>query len=93
MAVHYDVSSRYLKKNPYELNLDVCTDPLPDNVGFFDIVNYCVQKDSPYTNDSFKSYKALDAYKYFDNGRIRNVACLKQAQGFIVVSKVSLMKL
>jgi len=56
--------------------------------GFFDIVNYCVDKDSPYTNDSFKSYKTLNAYKFYANGWIKKIGSRKLENGFIVIAKV-----
>lgn len=60
----------------------------PEAVGFFDVVNYCVNNDSSYTNDSFKSYKALDAYKYYVEGWIKEIACRKLKDGFVVITKV-----
>lgn len=95
-SLYKDVSTRYAYKirfhcdgiDPFHLDMDKCLDSLPDNVGFFDIVNYCVDKDSPYTNDSFKSYKALDAYKFYANGWIKKIGSRKLENGFIVITKV-----
>lgn len=95
-SMYQDVTNRYNRKvkdhcegiDPFILDFKKCEDPLPEEVGFFDVVNYCVNKDSTYTNESFKSYKALDAYKYYVDGWVKDIACRKLKNGFIVITKV-----
>ena len=41
---------------------------LPKNVQYYDIVNYCINNSSHYTTESFRAYKTLEAYKYFESG-------------------------
>lgn len=91
-----DVSKRYKQKvkdfcnglDPYTLKSE--KDPLPRNVGYFDIFNYCINKDSAYTHQSFKAYKSLEAYKMFENGWVQSVMCKKLDNGSsISVCKVS----
>lgn len=89
-----DVLTRYNQKvkdycggiDPYNLKSE--KNPLPRNVGYFDVYNYCIGKDSAYTHESFKAYKLLQALQYFENGWVQSVDC-KQITSFIVVAKVS----
>ncbi|KAJ6646091.1 hypothetical protein Bhyg_01301 [Pseudolycoriella hygida] len=77
-AMEYvDVQERYSEK-----------DTLPNNFGYFDLVNYCIHKDSPYTRNDFNSWKAMDAYKYFESGWIQSIGCKIIADGSIVIAEV-----
>ena len=59
-----------------------CTDSLPTNLQYFDIVNYCINKDSSYTMEAFKKYKSLEAYKYYESGFVRSIGCKKNWMWF-----------
>ncbi|KAJ6642639.1 hypothetical protein Bhyg_07592 [Pseudolycoriella hygida] len=79
-AMEYvDVQERYSEK-----------DTLPNNFGYFDLVNYCIHKDSPYTRNDFNSWKAMDAYKYFESGWIQSIGCKIIADGSIVIAEESI---
>lgn len=45
---------------------------LPD-VGWGDIHTYLVDTPSPFTNESLKAYKSLEAYNYFICGHVQDV--------------------
>ena len=92
-----DVAARYNNKtekfcagiDPFDLKCE--KSPLPRNVGYFDVCNYLINKDSSYTSESFKAYKSLEAYKFFENGWVQSVECKQIRTGYIVVAKVSLI--
>ena len=75
-----DVMSRYSFKvtifcdgvNPYDLEIKNCKDPLPATVAYFDVVNYCINKESLYTFEYFlESNKALESYNIYESGWMR----------------------
>lgn len=90
-----DVLARYNQKvkdycegnDPYGLKFEKT--PLPRNVAYFDVCNYCIGKDSAYTHQSFRAYKSLQAFQHFENGWVQSVECKQISTGFIVVAKVS----
>ncbi|XP_055525045.1 uncharacterized protein LOC129718359 [Wyeomyia smithii] len=49
---------------------DYLKSSLPKNVTYYDIVEYLINRESPYTRESFKAFKSLDAYKNFRAGWI-----------------------
>ena len=91
-----DVLSRYKQKiqdfcggvDPYALRFEKSS--LPTTVGYFDVVNYCIEKDSAYTRESFKAYKSLKAYEYYESGWVQEIQCKEIASGHVVVAKVCL---
>ncbi|KAG4076408.1 hypothetical protein HA402_005851 [Bradysia odoriphaga] len=91
-----DVITRYKDKltnyvdgiNPYELEIKKCKDPLPTNLTYYDVVNYCIEKDSAYTFASFRSHKALEAYKFYESGWVREIGCRKITSGTVVIAIV-----
>ena len=90
--------SRYVEK----LNLIDGTDPykvppkewisnpecLP-GISYPDIVNYLVFQVSAFTLDDFKSYKALDSYKWVVLGWVKEVRSLGINKRILVTSRVS----
>lgn len=93
-----DVMQRYQEKiskfcdgiNPYELDIKSCVDPLPNNVNYCDIINYCLYQQSSYTLNEFRNYKAIESYKFYESGWIRNVGCKKTKIGWIVIALVNI---
>lgn len=91
-----DVAERYEHKiqifcsgiDPYTLDMFKCNDCLPHSVTYFDVVEYCINNDSSYTLQSFKAYKALDAYNFYISGWVKKIACKKHAGGYIVITNV-----
>lgn len=75
--------------DPFTLDLDVklSRDPLPKNVGYFDIVNYCI--DNGYTWQSFKAYKTMEAFQFFQNGLVHQTACQDFKHGYLILACVS----
>ncbi len=76
-----DVKQRYESKtavigcDPYSIvvgdfNRDVTKWP---QVGFLDIRNYLISSPSAYTSVQLKKYKSLNAYKYYQDGWIRQI--------------------
>lgn len=62
---------------------------LPKNVQYFDILEYCLNKASPYTREAFRAYKSLDAYKLFENGWVQELKSKKLKEGkYLVLSRV-----
>lgn len=72
--------------DPYNLKLEKTS--LPTNVGYFDVANYCIGKDSAYTRESFKAYKSLQAYQYYENGWVQAIESKKITSGSIIVAQV-----
>lgn len=89
-----DVLERYSQKindycggiDPYSLKS--AKDPLPCNVHYFDVCNYCIDKDSSYTQQSFKAYKSLEAFKLYESGWVQSVLCQKISTGSILLARV-----
>ncbi|KAG4066124.1 hypothetical protein HA402_010326 [Bradysia odoriphaga] len=52
-------------------------DPLPRNIHFYDIYDYCIEKDSSFTRESFKEFKSLDSYKLYESGWVQSIICQK----------------
>lgn len=89
MALRYDQ-----KVNEYCDGIDPFTlkkadDPLPRNVTYFDVFHYCVDRDSPYTYESFKAHKSLDAKLYYEGGWVQSVMCKRLTNGYICVATVN----
>lgn len=92
-----DVLKRYKQKvdefcdkfDPYQMKNE--NDSLPRNVGYFDVYNYCILKDSSYTHQAFKAYKSLEVYKMFENGWVQSIICKNISNGSILLSKVSVV--
>lgn len=89
-----EVLGRYLQKikdfcggiDPYTLKSP--KDPLPCNVHYFDVCNYCIEKDSSYTQQSFKAYKSLEAFKLYESGWVQSVVCQNISTGSILLARV-----
>lgn len=92
-----DLEKRYQQKvrdfcgglDPYCVDCKVSTDPLPRDVGYFDVCNFCIDRDSAYTKESLKAYKTLESYLFFESGWIQSVWCKNVSSGSIVIGKVS----
>lgn len=95
-----DVENRYKEKvmlfcnklDPFELKLTENCDALPTNFGYFDLVNYCLHKDSPFTRNDFNNWKAMDAYKYYESGWVQTIGCKKIDSGTIIFADVRVQK-
>lgn len=72
--------------DPYQLT--ECNDPIPRNLHYFDICNYCIDKDSAYTHASLRAFKTLESYKLYESGWIQTLQCKKISNGSIVVGAV-----
>lgn len=91
-----DSAKRYIEKvvkfcggrDPYGLGLAECKESLPRNVSYYDIINYCIHKDSPFTLEMFRSYKSLEAYKYYESGFVQSIVCTKIKENSIIIAKV-----
>lgn len=89
-----DVLLRYTQKvqqycagsDPYKLAES--NDPLPRNLHYFDIQNYCIEKDSSYTHESFRSFKTLEAFKLYESGWVQSIICKAITTGSIIVARV-----
>ena len=89
-----DVASRY--KNKLQLfccdidphHLIASDDPIPRNLHYFDICNYCIGKDSAYTHASLRAFKTLDLFKPYESGFVQSLQCKKIATDFILVGTV-----
>lgn len=78
--------------DPYCLNQkDLSVDPTDcPQVTYFHLVNYLIYDKSPYTLESFKAHKSLDAFKFFEAGWLQQV-WLKKVPSIlstIVIGKV-----
>lgn len=73
--------------DPYKIT--ICNDPLPRNVHYFDIYNYCIEKDSSYTHESFKAYKSLEAFKMYESGWVQSIMFKKITTGSFCVARVT----
>lgn len=91
-----EVSTRYKEKvrdfcdgiDPYNLNSNN-KDPLPRNVHYFDIVHYCLDKDSTYTFQAFKAFKTLESYRIYESGWVQSVVCKSIQTGSIILAEVN----
>ena len=93
-----DVRTRYnsktacIKCDPYcipstEWGKDVSKWPL---IGFLDVINYLVYSPSAYTSEQLKkyNYKSLEAYKFYQDGWIRQILHKKIGELHLVLAKV-----
>ena len=94
-----DVKQRYESKtavigcDPYSIvvgdfNRDATKWP---QVGFPDIMNYLISSPSAYTSEQLKKYKSLDAYKYYQDGWIRQILHKKIEGLHLIRAKVKLI--
>lgn len=56
-----------------------------------DITNYLVFTKSFYTQEQFKAYKSLDAYRFFTSGWVLEVKSLKINDHTVISGKVSVL--
>lgn len=78
--------------DPYCLNeKDLSSDPSDcPSVSYFHLVNYLINAVSPYTMESFKAHKSLDAFRFFEAGWVQQI-WLKKIESIsstIVIGKV-----
>lgn len=74
--------------DPYTLDNIKAKDPLPDNVQFYDIQNYCIGRHSSYTKESFRAYKTLEAYNLYESGWVQSVMAKNVPTGKVSVAMV-----
>lgn len=95
-----DVHARYKEKiekfcdgiDPNVLKIKNCSDTLPRNVIHFDIITYCINKDSAYTLERFRCFKSMDSYLFFESGFVLEIGCKRIRNGSLVLAKVSALK-
>lgn len=83
----------YLAKNRYEEKIRLCggIDPYSIKqkdlslvskdfpvITVMDIANYMIDSISTYTKLSFKAYKSLEAYKFFESGFVQSIGSKKE---------------
>lgn len=61
---------------------------LPKNVQYFDIYNYCINTSCTYTMETFRSYKSMEAYKWFESGWIQNIGSKIVSAGLLISAHV-----
>ena len=86
----YDSKTACIKCDPYciattEWGKDVSKWPL---IGFLDVINYLVHSPSAYTSEQLKKYKSLEAYKFYQDGWIRQILHKKIGELHLVLAKV-----
>lgn len=95
-----DVLDRYLNKiqlcdglDPFEFfnKTYVSDNRLEDAppIDAFDVSYYLTEGTSFYTGKQFKAHKSLEAYKFFEAGKVHNVVTKFLAEKTIVLAKVS----
>ena len=93
-----DVKQRYFSKissigfDPYSLDMaeyDTDLKTLPDVVNL-DIINYLLFSVSAYTQEQWRNYKSLEAYKYFKDGFVQQLGHKAAAGCTVVRAKVQL---
>lgn len=94
-----DVRNRYDEKirqcdgiDPYEIkeqDLSKDTKDFPE-ITLLDIGNYFVHSTSSFTKKSFKAYKSMESYKYFQSGFVLNMGSKKNKNVAIIRGKVSI---
>ncbi|XP_055622158.1 uncharacterized protein LOC129765758 [Toxorhynchites rutilus septentrionalis] len=89
-----DVKARYAEKikkfcfgyDPYQwMQHEYSKSALPKNVTYYDLVEYLVNRESPYTRKCFKAFKSLDAYKNFKAGWVQFLGSRYVDSGFCIV--------
>ncbi|KAJ6648228.1 hypothetical protein Bhyg_03455 [Pseudolycoriella hygida] len=75
-------------EDPYLFQPSQCLDPLPRNVSYYGIINYYIYKESPFTMEMFRSYKSLEAYKYYESGFVLSIMCKKVGDNVVMVAKI-----
>lgn len=94
-----DVLERYKKKiemceglDPFELrNQQSECDKIEDAppMDGYDVSYYLTEKTSYYTGKQFKAHKSLEAYKFFEAGRVHNVVAKLLPEKTIILAEVS----
>ncbi|XP_077375730.1 uncharacterized protein LOC144017729 [Festucalex cinctus] len=61
------------------------------NLRYDDILNYIICATSMYTQEELREYKSLDAYKYFEDGHVRETGVweIPGKESYLIVSKVT----
>ena len=93
-----DVRKRYNDKtnvigcDPYNIAATCLENDVTkwSHVGFLDVINYLVFSPSSYTSEQLKKYKSLDAYKYFQDGWIRQILHKKINGVHLIRAKVNI---
>ena len=81
-SLDYAARRRYVEKlhingvqlpDPYETPESLWSEDLTKwpNLELGDIYSYLIDSKGPYTRESLKAYKSLQAYNYFINGHVR----------------------
>lgn len=63
-------------------------DSYPIGLNYLDIMNYCIDGDSHYTGETFKSYKSLESYKAYKPGWVQQTYCKKTSIGYLIIGSV-----
>ena len=80
-----DTPYRILLVATTEWGKDVSKWPL---IRFLDVINYLVHSPSAYTSEQLKKYKSLEAYKFYQDGWIRQILHKKIGELHLVLAKV-----
>ena len=70
---------------PEDFNSSV--DELP-NVGGMEIIIYFAVSNSFFSGEQIRSYKALEAFKYYEAGFVLDIKCAKIMNNFVVLGEV-----
>lgn len=88
------VADRYKKKvsdycagtDPYTIIPD--KGQLPTNVSYMEVDRYLIHNLSSYSNQSYKSYKSLDAFRFYKAGWLQEIGSNKTSVRWIVSGRV-----
>lgn len=78
--------------DPFSLPKIFCQDDFPVGLNYLDIMKYVIDGDSRYTENTFKSYRSLDAYKFYQAGWVHEVFAKQTSIGYIIVGSVTKKK-
>lgn len=74
--------------DPFSMSKSNAEAEFPLNINYLDIMKYVIDGDSHYTENTFKSYKSLSAYKLYQAGWVQEAYGTKTSIGYIVTGSV-----